>query len=195
MTKKSTVKRVEDDPRYHDTWQLLKKYRDVVWSLELSVQQLKKQFELEYGSSIEDFLESVYLAGADLGGTQIEDHARCIERSQKMLSLLDRSVELLRTRHKNGEEFYWILYFTYLSPSSSKTQRRSSNSSSPTCWTSVFPPTIESVKRLWRLSVPFFGDTPHRNACKSSTNFIRQEHLNKANTNATPLSVDGVDHH
>lgn len=48
MTKKSTVKKVEDDPRYHDTWQLLKKYRDVVWSLELSVQQLKKQFELEY---------------------------------------------------------------------------------------------------------------------------------------------------
>ena len=116
MAKKSVGKRVEDDPRYHDTWRLLKKYRDVVWSLELSVQQLKKQFEVEYGSSIEDFLESIYLAGADLGGTQIEDHARCIERSHKMLSLLNHSVDLLRTRHKNGEEFYWILYFTYLSP-------------------------------------------------------------------------------
>lgn len=77
MAKKPVVKKVEDDPRYHDTWRLLKKYRDVVWSLELSVQQLKKQFEVEYGSSIEDFLESVYLAGADLGGTRIEDHARC----------------------------------------------------------------------------------------------------------------------
>ena len=93
MAKKSVGKRVEDDPRYHDTWRLLKKYRDVVWSLELSVQQLKKQFEVEYGSSIEDFLESIYLAGADLGGTQIEDHARCIERSHKMLSLLNHSVD------------------------------------------------------------------------------------------------------
>lgn len=37
MAKKSVGKRVEDDPRYHDTWRLLKKYRDVVWSLELSV--------------------------------------------------------------------------------------------------------------------------------------------------------------
>ena len=33
-----------------------------------------------------------------------------------MLSLLNHSVDLLRTRHKNGEEYYWILYFTYLSP-------------------------------------------------------------------------------
>ena len=87
MAKKPVEKKVEDDPRYHDTWRLLKKYRDVVWSLELSVQQLKKQFEVEYGSSIEDFLESVYLAGADLGGTEIENHARCIERSHKMGSI------------------------------------------------------------------------------------------------------------
>ena len=50
MAKKPVEKKVEEDPRYHDTWRLLKKYRDVVWSLELSVQQLKKQFEVEYGS-------------------------------------------------------------------------------------------------------------------------------------------------
>ena len=35
-----------EDPRYHDTWRLLKKYRDVVWSMELSVQQLKNQFQV-----------------------------------------------------------------------------------------------------------------------------------------------------
>lgn len=116
MAKKKTEHDVTEDPRYHDTWRLLKKYRDVVWSLELSVQQLKNQFRIEYGSSIEDFLESVYLAGADLGGTQIEDHARCIERSNKMLTLVGNAVDLLRTRHKNGEAYYWLLYYTYLSP-------------------------------------------------------------------------------
>lgn len=116
MASKKNVADVVDDPRYHDTWQLLKKYRDVVWSLELSVQQMRNQFALEYGSSIEEFLESVYLAGADLGGTRLEDHARCIERSHKMLTLINNSVDLLRRRHKNGEEFYWVLYYTYLSP-------------------------------------------------------------------------------
>ena len=102
--------------RYHDTWRLLKKYRDVVWSMEMSVQQVKKEFEIEYGSSIDDFLESVYLAGADLGGTKIENHANCIERSNQMLKLLNNAVELLRTRHKNGEAYYWVLYYTFLSP-------------------------------------------------------------------------------
>ena len=57
---------VADNPLYHDTWKLLKKYRDVVWSLELSVQHVRTKFEIEYGTSIEDFLDSVYLAGADL---------------------------------------------------------------------------------------------------------------------------------
>ena len=116
MTKKTDKSNVQGDSRYHDTWKLLKKYRDVVWSLELSVQQIKSQFQIEYGSSIDDFLDSIYMAGADLSGTQIENHARCIERSHKMLTLVGNAVDLLRTRHKNGEIFYWLLYYTYLSP-------------------------------------------------------------------------------
>ena len=62
-----TTQRLEN-PLYHDTWLLLKKYRDVVWSLELSVQQVRRQFQIEFGSSIEDFLESIYLAGVDFCG-------------------------------------------------------------------------------------------------------------------------------
>ena len=105
MPKRTIKQDVTEDPRYHDTWRLLKKYRDVVWSMELSVQQMKNQFQIEYGSSIEDFLDSIYLAGADLSGTELEDHARCIERSNKMLTLVNNSIELLRTRHKHGEDY------------------------------------------------------------------------------------------
>ena len=50
---------VTDNPLYHDTWRLLKKYRDVVWSLELSVQQVRNKFQIEFGKSVEDFLESI----------------------------------------------------------------------------------------------------------------------------------------
>lgn len=116
MKKKVEELNVTENPLYHDTWKLLKKYRDVVWSLELSVQQVKKKFEVEFGSSIEDFLDSVYLAGADLSGSDIEHHARCIEKSHKMLKLLDSAVDLLRTKHKNGETYYWLLYYSFLSP-------------------------------------------------------------------------------
>lgn len=116
MAQKKYEKMAEEDSRYHDTWKLLKKYRDVVWSLELSVLQVKKKFRVEYECSIEDFLDSIYMAGANLSGTDIEDHAKCIERSHKMLKLLENAIDLLRTRHKRGEAYYWLLYYTYLSP-------------------------------------------------------------------------------
>lgn len=112
--KKFDEKNVAENPLYHDTWKLLKKYRDVVWSLELSVQHVRTKFEIEYGTSIEDFLDSVYLAGADLAGSDIEHHAKCIERSHKMLKLLDSAVDLLRTKHKNGEAYYASNLSTFL---------------------------------------------------------------------------------
>lgn len=33
-----------------------------------------------------------------------------------MLRIVDSAVDLLRRKHKNGEIYYWILYYTYLSP-------------------------------------------------------------------------------
>lgn len=116
MARKQNNGNPTEDSRYHNTWKLLKRYRDVVWSLELSVQQLRNEFQIEYESSVEDFLESVYLAGADLSGTDLEHHARCIERSNKMLKLVQNAIMLLRNKHKNGEAYYWVLYYTYLSP-------------------------------------------------------------------------------
>ena len=46
--KKFVEKDVTENPLYHDTWKLLKKYRDVVWSLEISVQHVRAKFEIEY---------------------------------------------------------------------------------------------------------------------------------------------------
>lgn len=44
--KKFDEKNVTENPLYHDTWTLLKKYRDVVWSLELSVQHVRAKEEI-----------------------------------------------------------------------------------------------------------------------------------------------------
>ncbi len=106
----------EADPRFHDTYQFLKRYRDATYSLKVVVHQLESQFKIRYGSSIDDFLNSIYAAGAELCGTDIEERAKSIERSNKMLKLLDSSVDLLRTSHKYGEQYYWILYYSFLSP-------------------------------------------------------------------------------
>ena len=107
---------LEENALYHDTWILLKKYRDVVWSLELSVQKARRIFNVEFGKSIEEFLDSIYLAGIDFKENGLEEHAKCIERSYQMLKTVNAAVDLLRTKHKHGEEYYWILYYSFLSP-------------------------------------------------------------------------------
>ncbi len=108
-------KKITQDARYHDTLLLLKKYRDVVWSLSVSVEHAKSDFRECFGESIEDFLDSVYVAGADLSGTEIEERAKSIERSNKMLNLVDSAIDIMRKKNKNGELFYQVLYYNYLS--------------------------------------------------------------------------------
>ncbi len=98
--KQTSINDTAENPLYHDTWMLLRKYRDVVWSLELSVQQVRRRFQIEFGASIEDFLDSIYLAGVDFEDTGIQEHARSIERSYKMLKLMENAVNLLRNKHK-----------------------------------------------------------------------------------------------
>ena len=44
---KKQPEQMPEDQRFHDTYLLLKKYRDVVWGLELSVQQVKRRFQME----------------------------------------------------------------------------------------------------------------------------------------------------
>ena len=71
MKKTAQEPKVTENPLYHDTWMLLRKYRDVVWSLELSVQQVRRQFQIEYGSSIEEFLESLYVPASPSRARQL----------------------------------------------------------------------------------------------------------------------------
>ena len=113
---KKQIEQLPENPKFHDTWLLLRKYRDVVWGLELSVQQVKRRFQMEIGSSIEDFLDSIYLAGVDFSDNGIQEQARSIEKSYQMLKLLETSVNIMRSKHKYGEMYYWLLYYSYLSP-------------------------------------------------------------------------------
>lgn len=83
-----TKKVPEEHPFYHDTWKLLKNYRDVAWNLELARQDLQAEFRAEYGTDDRsDVLESI---NADTNEIRIESFARSLERSRKMMQLLDK---------------------------------------------------------------------------------------------------------
>ena len=100
---------------YHNTELLLKKYRDVFWSIEMSARQAKLNFELEMDCTIEDYLEMSYAAGVDMTGTNIAEQARILERNKKMLKIIEAASNIVRERYADGEELYWVLYYTYFS--------------------------------------------------------------------------------
>ena len=100
-------------PHYHDTRTLLRKYRDVMWNLEVSDLDLQEEFKAEYGLSTDAlFVDSE----VNKGGNRLESYARALERSKKMMQIIDTAIDLMRRKHKKGEFYYWILYYAYLSP-------------------------------------------------------------------------------
>ena len=100
-------------PHYHDTRTLLRKYRDVIWNLEVSDLDLQEEFKAEYGLSTDAlFVDSE----VNKGGNRLESYARALERSKKMMQIIDTAIDLMRRKHKKGEFYYWILYYTYLAP-------------------------------------------------------------------------------
>ena len=103
IRKKQEYLNPEEDPRFHDTYKFLRRYRDATYSLKVVVHQMETQFRMRYGTSVDEFLDSIYSAGAELSGDDIEERAKSIERSNRMLKVLDSSVDLLRTNHKHGD--------------------------------------------------------------------------------------------
>lgn len=100
---------------YHNTELLLKKYREIVWSIEVSAIQAQISFEVEMGCKLEEFLEMSYAAGADLAGTEIHEQMRTLERNKKMLKIIESAVNLLKRKQDNGEIYYFIIFYTYMS--------------------------------------------------------------------------------
>ena len=100
-------------PHYHDTLMLLKKYRDIVWIVEVSSHNLQEEFRAEYSCPSRDVLNSLKLNKTD---SCLMDYTQSLEHSTKMLHIIDSAVDLIREKHKKGELYYWVLYYAYLSP-------------------------------------------------------------------------------
>lgn len=101
---------------YHNTFLLLSKYRDVVWSLEVTTKKTKSKFTKEMGCDIEEYLDTVHLAGYEFSDSGIQEHTKVIEQSANMLRILETAIDILKNKHKYGETYYWVLYYSFLSP-------------------------------------------------------------------------------
>ena len=93
---------VENNPLYHDTYKLLRCYRDSTYSLMVAVRQVEIQFQLEYNTSIDEFLDSIYAAGADLGDSQIKEWAKSISNLYRIWRLWVRNNKRKYQSHGKG---------------------------------------------------------------------------------------------
>ena len=99
-----------NDMIYKNTEMLLKRYRDVVWSIEVS----QLHINTNNNTKLDEFLELSYAAGADIANTNIAEHEKTIEKNKKMLTLINKGLDLIRRKQKYGEEYYKVLYYTYI---------------------------------------------------------------------------------
>lgn len=109
----SSSKKAYRSAHFHDTLMLLKKFRDVSWSVEISSKSLHDEIYAECGCSPDVLLDGLNITNS---GPRLEGYARSLARSKKMLQILTYAIDVMRSRHKNGELYYWVLYYTYLSP-------------------------------------------------------------------------------
>ena len=86
--------------------------------MQVQIKQVSHRFRKEYGTDVEEFLDSLYQAGMDLDDDEanIRSRVEAINKSHQFLKLIDESVELMRLYHPQGERYYWILYYTYMCP-------------------------------------------------------------------------------
>ena len=109
------MKNEREEYLYHNTEKLLKKYRDIVWNIEVATIQCEEDFKKEMDCSIEEFLDMPYKVMDDLKGSATEKQMKVLARNKKMIELLETSVNMLRKKQNGGEMYYWIIYYTYMS--------------------------------------------------------------------------------
>ena len=91
---------------YKNTEMILKKYRDAVWSIEVA----NMQKNLNSENPMSELLEIGYE-----DSVKMEEHTKTIERNKRMLSLIDVALEMIKTKQKNGDEYYKVIYYTFIS--------------------------------------------------------------------------------
>ena len=99
----------EENTAYHDVIKLFKIYRAVNWQMQIKINQVKRRFHMEYGTDVDEFLDSIYQAGMDVERDLASEKERveAINRSNQYLRLIDEAVDLMRRYHPQGERYYW----------------------------------------------------------------------------------------
>ena len=66
------------EDRLHNTKFLLKQYRRIAYSVQVSENELNLRMEMEHGTKLSTFEANAELAGVDLTGTKLEGYTKSV---------------------------------------------------------------------------------------------------------------------
>ena len=112
----------KENTAYHDVEKLFKIYRSVNWKMQIKINQVKRHFQLEYGTDVDKFLDSLYQAGMDVDTDLASEKERVesINHSNNFLKLMDESVDLMRISSTGREILLGALLQLYVGLQSRK---------------------------------------------------------------------------
>ena len=109
------VEKGKETDHFHNTKYLLKQYRRVEYSIRISEADLNLRMEMQHGMRLSTLEVNSELAGIDLTGTKLENHARSVIRSKNMLEIINAALRAVREDPDRGDLLYHVLYITYFS--------------------------------------------------------------------------------
>ena len=104
----------QEEYLYHNTELLLKNYRQAKCSLMASKLKLEKTFDSDYLMEVGGFVGKMYNHGFDTGGVLLEDYAKSMAKTAKIIETIDQCLTILKENYPNGEELFAILELLYI---------------------------------------------------------------------------------
>lgn len=105
---------------FHNTKKLLQKYRNTKMCISAAMDDLEENCMGELGARFSSMADFAKYMDVDLSGTYLESRMRSMQQNRQMLGYIDRALQSMRKYDLDGEEFYWIIYFKYMSTDEDK---------------------------------------------------------------------------
>lgn len=109
------ARRSEERERHHNTKLLLQSYRDIVWALECYPDYLAEELEMPM-HDLDSLLSLIDTEINGLSNRRLENRLRSVQHSRQLLDRINEAVSFLRSKPKNGERLYKLIYEAYINP-------------------------------------------------------------------------------
>lgn len=101
---------------YHNTLQLLKQYRTIVWLLECFPDTIAAELDVPLGD-IDKIIEKLDVE-ISFGNRKLENRLASVEKTRLMLDRVNEALTVLKRKPNDGERMYELIYLTYIGPES-----------------------------------------------------------------------------